>query len=153
MTTPSSHHTLAVKALLLGRSNPSNAARVHQAVTSMCFLGFWSGRWRNTIAQANTLRRSLDGLKLPGHQSDLVAVSFLVKGRVMEATLVVIFVSIIDLPSIISIIGGVKAKRVWQVGMVAFLAASIGEVLTALVSITYMGPELFPYRLIAQIIV
>lgn len=82
-----------------------------------------------------------------------MAVSFLVKGRAMEATLVLIFVSIIDLPSIISIIGGVKAKWLWQVGLVALLAAIIGEVLTALVSITYMGPELFPYRLIAQIIV
>lgn len=45
------------------------------------------GRWRNTIAQANTLRRSCSGYKLPGHQRNLVTVSAR-KGVAMKKELI-----------------------------------------------------------------
>lgn len=59
---------------MLGRSNPSCTASSIGPLSTMPSR-YVVGEAANTIAQANKLRRLHDGLKLPGHQSNLMTVS------------------------------------------------------------------------------
>ncbi len=67
----------------------------------------------------------------------------------MTVALILIFASIADLPSIISIIGGLKAKKLRYVLLIAVAVALLGT----LISASPRAFELMPYKLIAQLIV
>lgn len=71
----------------------------------------------------------------------------------MEAAFVLILISIIDLPSIISIVGGIVSKKLWQIGLIVFSASIIGELLNILTHISHQGFWIFCYRLLGQAIV
>lgn len=119
----------------------------------MRFLDLRSGRRRNIIAQANTLRRSLDGFTSSPATREIWWPFHFESELEMKTAVALIFVSIIDLPSIVSILGAIAALRFWQVGVAVIFASILGELLTAMAYISYNGPEFFLYRLIGQAIV
>lgn len=66
--------------------------------------------------------------------------------------LVLIIVSIIDLPTIITLVAASRAKKAWHVLAGALAAVVFGEALNMALSPTY-EPFLLPYRLIGQVLV
>ncbi len=66
--------------------------------------------------------------------------------------LVLIIVSIIDLPTIITLVVAWRAKRLWHVATGALAAAGVTEALNMFLSAAY-SPFLLPYRIIGQLLV
>jgi len=80
-----------VQTAKLGRSSPSNAANKHRAVTSDAFSTLVGEAAKYNSACVNTLRRSLDGLKLPGSREKSRS-RFRIKGeKTMQKTLLSLF--------------------------------------------------------------
>lgn len=71
----------------------------------------------------------------------------------MTAALVLILVSIIDVPSVVSIIGALKIRSWWTLPFIVFLAVVSKEVFGALFATFYEPFRLLPFTLIAQSIV
>lgn len=64
-----------------------------------------------------------------------------------------ILASIIDIPSVISIISAIKFKKLWQVVLVAVFSAVLGDIMLGVIKGYYPDPILSPHRLVGQLIV
>lgn len=71
----------------------------------------------------------------------------------MTAALALILVSIIDLPSFVTVIGALKIQRWWKLPFVVFLAVIFKEVFGALFTTFYEPFRLLPFTLIGQTMV